>query len=334
MPKAINYKANSVVYFSGDFDDRVFLLKTGNIALTFINIETGAQVTEHIKTGEFFGVKSALGNFPREETAMVLTDSLVYSFTNKEFEVFAQNNSRIILQMIKVFSRQLRTIHKQLASLLDSQEEKNPEEGLFNVMTAFYNSKHYSAAKQVGERYKTVYPAGKYISQVEQTIKLSSDISGRTFGTAAGECQTLNETFSGSRPSGSSNDSILISLNSADQSFENGQYEEAYAQYHCVIEESHQPAIIEIAYIGAGKSLYKQREYVRCMQLLSAFISQNPKSTKIAEGLMYLGLCYQNMDRPDKAISFFDKAAMLADASLAPTIRELQAKCSNTTQEV
>lgn len=333
MPKAINYKANSVVYFSGDFDDRVFLLKTGNIALTFINIETGAQVTEHIKTGEFFGVKSALGNFPREETAMVLTDSLVYSFASKEFEIFAQNNSRIILQMIKVFSRQLRTIHKQLASLLDSQEEKNPEEGLFNVMTAFYNSRHYTAAKQVGERYKAIYPAGKYISQVEQTIRLASDISGRTFGTAAGDCQLAGESYPGSKPSGASNDSVLISLNSAEQSFENGQYEEAYDRYHCVIEESQQPEITEIAYIGAGKSLYELHEYVRCMQLLSAFISQNPKSTKIAESLMYLGLCYQNMDRPDKAINFFDKAAILADPSLASTIRELQVKCTNKIHE-
>lgn len=130
MPKAINYKANSVVYFSGDFDERVFLLNTGSIALTSIDIETGEQVTDYIKTGEFFGVKSALGNYPREESAMVLTDSIVYSFTSKEFEAFAQTNTRIILQMIKVFSRQLRTIHKQLASLLDSEEEKNPEEGL------------------------------------------------------------------------------------------------------------------------------------------------------------------------------------------------------------
>ena len=39
MPKAINYKANSVVYFSGDFDERVFLLNTGSIALTSIDID-------------------------------------------------------------------------------------------------------------------------------------------------------------------------------------------------------------------------------------------------------------------------------------------------------
>ena len=72
MPKAVQYSANSVIYFSGDFDARVFLLHSGHIALNSLDIETGAQVTEYIKTGEFFGVKSALGNYPREESAMRL----------------------------------------------------------------------------------------------------------------------------------------------------------------------------------------------------------------------------------------------------------------------
>lgn len=55
MPKAIHYKANSVIYFSGDVDERVFLLNTGNVALTSVDITTGYQVTEHIKKGEFSG---------------------------------------------------------------------------------------------------------------------------------------------------------------------------------------------------------------------------------------------------------------------------------------
>ena len=90
MPKAITYNSNSVVYFAGDFDDRVFLLQTGSIALTSVDIETGGQVTNYIKEGEFFGVKSALGNFPREDNAIVLTNSVCLAFQTHEFETFAQ----------------------------------------------------------------------------------------------------------------------------------------------------------------------------------------------------------------------------------------------------
>ena len=136
----------------------MFLLNTGNVALTSVDITTGYQVTEHIKKGEFFGVKSALGNYPREENAMVLTDSFIYVFSGKEFEAFANTNARIILQMLKVFSRQLRVIHKQLASLLDSEEEADPEEGLFNVMNAFYNSQNRYIAREPFTRNRSILP--------------------------------------------------------------------------------------------------------------------------------------------------------------------------------
>lgn len=39
---------------------------------------------------------------------------------------------------------------------------------------------------------------------------------------------------------------------------------------------------------------------------------------------MYLGMCYMDMERPDKAIAFFDKAAILSGADIIGKIRELQ----------
>ncbi len=327
MPKAINYKANSVVYFSGDFDSSVFLLKNGNIALTSIDIETGSQVTDYIKTGEFFGVKSALGKHPREETAMVLTDSLVYAFSGPEFESFAQSNTRIILQMIKVFSRQLRTVHKHLASLLDSEEETDPEEGLFTVMNAFYNSMHYKAAVEVGNRYMAMYPNGKYGGQVQQLMQTASSTTGGDFGNieSSGLGGTIEQP---DKPSDADNSNVERAFKMAANYFSSGEFEEAYKHYHSVIENNAQGEILDAAYIGAGMSLYSQKEFVRCMQLLSGFISQYPKSTKIAEALMYLGLCYQAMGRAEKAISFYDKAVLLADETLAPKIKELQENCT------
>lgn len=325
MPKAIRYKSNSVVYFAGDFDNRVFLLNTGNVALTSIDIETGAQVTEYIKQGEFFGVKSALGAYPREENAIVLTDSLVYSFTGAEFDTFAQSNTRIIMQMIKVFSRQLRTIHKQLAFLSDSKEETNPEDGLFNVAKAFYNSQHYHAAGQVAERYKNLYSNGKHMSEIMQILKSSFEMAGRSFGVNTGGQESIPAGTN--KHSRMQDNSIPISYSLAEELAGKQDWANAYAQYHSVIESSAPQNIMENSYIGAGKCLYEQKEYVRCLQLLTTFISQNPKSIKIADALMYLGLCYEGMERPDKAIAFYDKAVLLAGPLLVPKIKELQSAC-------
>ena len=272
-----------------------------------------------------------MGNYPREESAMVLTDSIVYSFTSKEFEAFAQTNTRIILQMIKVFSRQLRTIHKQLASLLDSEEEKNPEEGLFNVMNAFYSSQHYKAAGQVGTRYKAIYPNGKYISQVDQIVRSTAEVAGRSFGNAEGHNNDAVLAHH-EKPAAVTDGTVHLAYNKAEDLFEKGEFEAAYDQYHAVIEAGAGDEITDNAYIGAGKSLHSQKEYVRCLQLLTGFISQHPKSSKIGDALMYLGMCYMDMERPDKAIAFFDKAAILSGADIIGKIRELQKECSSRLQ--
>jgi CRP-like cAMP-binding protein len=44
MPKAIAYRANSVIYFMGDNADRIFVLQSGKVSLTYNDIETGQEV--------------------------------------------------------------------------------------------------------------------------------------------------------------------------------------------------------------------------------------------------------------------------------------------------
>ena len=328
MPKAVQYSANSVIYFSGDFDARVFLLHSGHIALNSLDIETGAQVTEYIKTGEFFGVKSALGNYPREESAMVLTDSLVYTFSVAEFESFAQTNTRIILQMLKVFSRQLRNIHRQLESLMDSKQQTNNEDGLFTVATAFYKSQHYQAAAQVAARYRALYPAGKHLGAIGPIIANSTQMAGRSFGEArqAGNVNVPTGGGAPVQPEQLSDSSAELTFQLAEDLAKQEKWGDAYKQYHSIIELKQGPNV-EAAYLGASRCLYKQAEYVRCIQLGTGFITQFPKSLKLAEILMLLGLCYQGMDRPDKALPFYDKALTMAGPLLVPKIKELQTAC-------
>ena len=338
MPKAVQYSANSVIYFSGDFDARVFLLHSGHIALNSLDIETGAQVTEYIKTGEFFGVKSALGNYPREESAMVLTDSLVYTFSVAEFESFAQTNTRIILQMLKVFSRQLRNIHRQLESLMDSKQQTNNEDGLFTVASAFYKSQHYQAAAQVAARYRALYPAGKHLAAIGPIIANSTQMAGLSFGEARqpgsmGGTSSGQSTASASIPASGpvqqtqpDDASVDLTFQLAEDLAKQEKWADAYKQYHTIIELK-QGTKLEAAFLGAARCVYKQSEFVRCIQRGTGFITQFPKSLKLAEILMFLGMCYQGMDRPDKALPFYDKALTMAGPLLVPKIKELLAAC-------
>mgnify|MGYP001072321657 CR=1 FL=1 len=100
MPKAMQYKANSVIYFQGDASEKIYILQSGKISLNSNDIETGQEIHDYIQTGEFFGVKSALGRYPREESAIVLSDAAVVVFSVPEFEALALQNTRIVLLII------------------------------------------------------------------------------------------------------------------------------------------------------------------------------------------------------------------------------------------
>ena len=164
----MQYTKGSIIYFSGDRDERIFILQKGSILLTSIDIETGANVVEHIKEGEFFGVKSAFGHFPREETATVLTDSVTLAMSLSEFEQLFSTNKSVIIKMLKVFSKQLRNIHKKTESILNSHEEINPLLGMQSVAQCFYEDNQNRACSDVCIKFFTRYPNAPNTNNMKQ----------------------------------------------------------------------------------------------------------------------------------------------------------------------
>ncbi|MGI5059199.1 Crp/Fnr family transcriptional regulator [Treponema pectinovorum] len=158
MPKVMSYTKGSIIYFAGDRDERVFILQKGCVVITSTDIETNLPVTEQIKTGEFFGVKSALGHFPREETATVLTDSTCLSLTVQEFESIFSSNKALIMKMLRVFSNQLRQIHKKTEEILNKDLTINQQSGMLSVAQAFYDDENWRSAADVCLNYLKRYP--------------------------------------------------------------------------------------------------------------------------------------------------------------------------------
>ncbi|MCK7506486.1 MAG: hypothetical protein MZV70_22140 [Desulfobacterales bacterium] len=165
MPKVANYRANSVIYFQGDAGQRQYLHPpiAARSCLNYTDIETGKDVHEIIQTGEFFGVKSALGKYPREENAVVLSDAQVLVFTVPEFE---QSSPRPTPASSSRCSRSSRTSSggstSRSRTCWRSRSAASPEIGPVphrRVLPA--RTGMYSQAKYVFSRYLTYYPAGK-----------------------------------------------------------------------------------------------------------------------------------------------------------------------------
>ncbi len=176
MPRAVSYTKGSIIYFAEDKDERIFILQKGMVILTSTDIETGSTVTEYIREGEFFGVKSAFGHFPREESATVAADCVTVVMTLAEFETLFSHNKQIIMKMLRVFSNQLRAIHKKTESVLNSHEDVNQYTGMQSVAQSFFDDDQYSSCCDICKKFMTRFPTAPNIREV---AKLYTDAKHR-----------------------------------------------------------------------------------------------------------------------------------------------------------
>ncbi|MDR1232427.1 MAG: Crp/Fnr family transcriptional regulator [Spirochaetaceae bacterium] len=185
MPKLMQFRSGMTVYIEGDEDERVFILQNGLVSLVYADVETGKFRQDVIQQGEFFGVKSALGKYPREETATVKQDSTVIMFSVPEFEAVAMKNPRIIMQMLKVYSSQLRKISRLLSSLkIQSHIRRNikaantetgndtvsPDDGLFTIGKYYMHKEKFDEASYVFDKYVQNYPQGRHLAEAQGFI--------------------------------------------------------------------------------------------------------------------------------------------------------------------
>ena len=173
MPKVIRYTKGSIPYFEGDIADKVFILQNGLAVLKSTDTETGTVQIDQVKPGEFFGVKSALGHFPREETVSILDDSVVVSLSISEFEKLFSENKQLVMKMLRVFSNQLRQIHKKTEAILNKIPE-DQQNGMINVAKSFYEDESYRSCCDVCKKFLTRFPSSEYASSVAQLYKESN----------------------------------------------------------------------------------------------------------------------------------------------------------------
>lgn len=165
------YKSGSVIYFEGDKSEYIYILKSGRVFLTYTKVDTGEEVKEEVRQGEFFGVKSALGRYPREETAQTLGETVVVVLTLADFERMILRNVNVVRKMLRVFSNQLRRIGKAVRTVLGESENVNPDIELFKIGEHYFKAGDFSKASYVFKKYLEYYPGTDYAKIAMERIK-------------------------------------------------------------------------------------------------------------------------------------------------------------------
>jgi TolA-binding protein len=308
MPKPLQFSNGSIVYCKGEGAEKIFILQSGKISLVYTDIETGHDVRDQVQPGEFFGVRSALGRFPREENAVVLADSSVMALTIPEFETLAMSNTRIILKMLKVFSNQMRRIHRQVSKLM-AKEEESPADGLFNVGEFYLKNKRFSHAKHVFSRYMTFYPSGKDAMQASKNLIIAENgISRYGDGRGPGISVGSNETPAApkeSPPSGSSKMSSAYS--NALSLVSQGKYQEAFMSFKAIVDANADPELTAKSSFEIGRCMFLLNKYEDSLKYLTNMLAKYPKHPDLTDVMFIMGQCNEKAGRKDQAAAFYKK---------------------------
>jgi len=293
MPKTHQYFTGSLAYARGDEANRIFVLRSGKISLVSLDLDTGEEIRDPVSPGEFFGVKSALGHFPREENAVAVADSTAMVFSVPEFEAFAMSNTGIILKMLKVFSIQLRRVHSQIAKLLANESVK-PDEGLFSIGDKYLKLKRYAHAKYIFSRYLVHYPTGPRADLAAKNLQIaekaiaSIPVKEKLKGTA----KEYREAIS------------LIS---------NHEHEKAIQAFRKIIDTSNEQEWTSKSEYAIGNCLFLLEKYEDCIEHFSALLSKNPGHPEAKEAMFYIGQAFEKTGNKAQAAAWYNKIMSLPD---------------------
>jgi TolA-binding protein len=318
VPKAVQYRANSIIYFKGDQSERIYLLNAGKVSLSYVDIETGQEMRDLIKTGEFFGVKSALGRYMREETAVVLQDSTVMVFSVPEFEVLATKNTRIVTKMLKVFSNQLRRIHKQVQTLLVGDEQVNPETGLYKIGEYYMKNKRYAQALHAYKRYLVYYPSGTFSADVTTKIVSAEEFLSR-YGSGGPPPSAPAPAASAQPAAAFSGAATAVAAPPADlsdmaQQYYNAvslvsqeKYMEAFKAFKKIIDGGADAEYSTKAEFEMSKCLFYLKQYDSCIKSFTAIVQKFPKHPDMKDALFFVGRSYEEKGDKAKAAGLYKK---------------------------
>ena len=315
MPKPVRYKANSIVYFKGDMNESVYILKSGSVILKYQDIETGQELQDIISTGEFFGVKSALGKYPREETAFVVKDAEMLLFTVPEFEAVVMQNTRIIMKMLKVFSNQLRRIHKQLSNLISTGEEEDPENGLFKIGTYYQKCGKNVQALYAFRSYLTYYPSGKFVNEANENLQRVELLVQRSPGNSVSSPSISPAGAPGGGRSSSSGGTMSDTAKEYYKGvnlFSQEKFGDALNVFKNVIISGGDSEFQAKAQFEVGRCLYSMKNYDVCIKHFSAMIQKYPKHPDMLEALFCVGNSYEKKEDMGKAAGFYKKVLSMA----------------------
>lgn len=320
MPKTLRYRAGAVIYFQGENSaEKIYLLQSGKVTLSYADIETGENLTDLVQPGEFFGVKAALGRYPEEENAIVSQETTIMVFSIPEFEQLAGSNIRIIMKMLKVFSKELRRVHQQTSNIMEKEgyDPEDPEQGLFNVGQYYLKNKRIPQAQYIFGRYLTYYPSGKNAPRAAKNLQVMREAGGGSpsarapLTTGGAPAAAMPVTTAADRRSSIGR---VVRENDTDKAYydavsliSQGKFQQAFEELQAILDTNKDPERVAKSSYEIGRCLFMMNRFDECIRHFTMMITSYPKHPNLGDAIFFIAQSHENRGTKEMAEVFYKK---------------------------
>ncbi len=300
-PLIKRYKKGSVIFFQGDpVEDQIYILRRGVLTSYFTSADSCEEVSEPIKIGEFFGVKSVLGRYPREQTVQAVTDCEVLVFSEMQFMNLTKQNVGLIMTMLRVFSNQLRKNGKKIKILLSKNVDGlSPEFGLYNIGEFYMKKKNKAQAVYAFTKYMDYYPAGEKAGDVRAKLAKLGGVTSAP--TPAPSKLNISETETDTTK-------IFFTANAMTRE---GKYKEAVPLFIKVagIQNPKQTEadLQKKSLFELGRCYLQTDQAADAQKVFTAYVTKYPQDDLVKTALLYIGDATLKAGDREKAKQFYQK---------------------------
>ncbi len=306
-PLLKQYKKGAVIFFQGDKpDNRIFALRSGTLLSYFTALDSGREEKEYIQTGEFFGVKSVLGRYPREVSVKVMSDATVLVFNEAQFQMLTMKNVQLILKMLKVFSSELRRNGKKVKNLLSSNIDGfDPESGLYSIGEFYMKNRKTDQAKYAFERYLQYYPNGVKTAEAKARLK---NLGGGTSAAASAAAPAADPKKT---PPSQDQSDIMRTYFNGNSMLKSGQYEDAIPLFKQIVASVNvTPAEVDLqrkALFDLGRAYLQTDKAQEALKVFTSYIKKYPKDSMEKNALLCIGDSTYKLGDQEKAAQIYQR---------------------------
>ncbi len=171
MPRLISFQRGSIIYFEGQKDERVFIVRSGKVLLNSEKSSLATSSSQTIKAGEFFGLLSAIAKTSRESTASAASMCTVVCMSVAEFEAAFAGKHDVMYKLLRYYSRLLRRMNFKIEQLLDLGEKSAVENEMVTVAESFFEERKWLTCAEMCVRYKKLGAQGNVLAHLEKLEK-------------------------------------------------------------------------------------------------------------------------------------------------------------------